>query len=152
MNEVKSRVYYLQGLAKGLNVSSETSEGRLFSGILDVLEDIAGEIAVMKNSFEELEEYVDAIDEDLADLEEEYLGDIDDSEYAESECPSCGYVMVTEDDYDTGEDGQVKLICPKCGETFFEEDYTVDEDDIPLVSRRRQGHRLYGDEDSLPKE
>ncbi|MDP2859818.1 MAG: AraC family transcriptional regulator [Bacillota bacterium] len=152
MNEIKSRVSYLQGLAKGLNVSAETNEGRLLSGILEVLEEIAGEIAGVKSSFEELREYVDAIDEDLAAVEEEYLGDLESDEYAEFECPSCGNVLVIEDDYDTGDDGQVKLICPKCGETVFEEDYTVDEDEAPLVSRRPHGHRLYGDEDSLPKE
>jgi len=152
MNEVRSRVSYLQGLAKGLNVSTETNEGRLLSGILEVLEEIAGEIASVKSSFEELEDYVDAIDEDLADLEEEYLGDLEPGEYAAFECPSCGNVLVMDDDYDTGDDGLVKLICPKCGETVFEEDYTVEEDDTPLVSRRLHSHRLYGDEDSLPKE
>ena len=152
MNEVKSRVSYLQGLAKGLNLASETSEGELLQGILEVLEDIADEIGGIKTSFEQLEEYVDAVDEDLADLEEEYLGDFDTGgEYAEFECPSCGNVIAIDDDYDTGEDGKVKLICPKCGETIFEEDYTVDEDEPPLVSRRLHGRRLYGEEDALPK-
>jgi len=153
MNDVKSRVSYLQGLAKGLNLADESNEGRLLQGILDVLEDIAGEISGMKTSFEQLEEYVDAMDEDLADVEEEYFGDVEtEGEYAEFKCPSCGSKITMDDDYDTGEDGQVKLICPKCGETIFEEDYTVDEDEAPLMAHRYHHGHPYGEEDRLPKE
>jgi len=66
---VKEKVAYLQGLAEGLNIGS-TDEGKLFSAIIDTLDDIADEIADLNENALDIGEELDALSDDLADVEE----------------------------------------------------------------------------------
>ena len=113
MEHLKERVSYLKGLAEGLNVSDATNEGKLLKNIINVLEEFADAMVDMDAVQEEMGDYVEEVDNDLAELEEDYYGEQEedlDGEYYEIECPICNDTIVVEEDaFDNDE-----IICPSC--------------------------------------
>ena len=81
MGNIKERVAYLQGLTQGLNVSLHSAEGKLLINIIDVLDDMAEEINNIQMGQAGLEAYVESMDEDLTDLEEEVYEKIDEDNF-----------------------------------------------------------------------
>ena len=61
---------YLKGLIEGLDLGDNKKETKVFSAIVDVLSNIVEDIDDMTDGVEMLADQVDAVDEDLADLEE----------------------------------------------------------------------------------
>ena len=124
--EITEKVAYLKGLAEGMELDTEKKEGKLLAAIIDVLDDIALEIADMKADQEELYDGLDAVSDDLEDVEDAVFGDDEvedeeDGEYEEAEededcyattCPTCEETIYF--DESVLEDGEV--ICPNCGE------------------------------------
>jgi hypothetical protein len=80
MDFLLQKVSYLQGLADGLGVDDTTKEGKLLLHIIDTLEEFADVLADTIDDQMELEEYVNFIDEDLSDLEDEVYEDEDDED------------------------------------------------------------------------
>ena len=130
MSNINDRVAYLKGLAEGMKLSDETNEGKLLLRMLDVLEAMAQEITTLRADHDELDEYVESIDDDLADMEE-YLFDDDDEDYEDDDdededdqmvvynCPHCGNEVTFEvDGFDFEEDN----LCPNCGKPLFPSD------------------------------
>ena len=123
--EISQKVAYLKGLAEGLALDSDTKEGKLIAAIIDVLDDIALEIADMKADQEELYDGLDAVSDDLEDVEDAVFGEDDEDEedvyeYEEPEededcyattCPTCEETIYF--DESVLEDGEV--VCPNCG-------------------------------------
>lgn len=128
------KVAYLKGLAEGMGVQEDVGQGKLFKVIIDVLEDLALDLADTKDALVDLTDNVDEISEDLADLENEFYESPcsccgDDGEYEEDdeeeddddellfysvECPGCGFKLtVDEDTLDAG-----SFECPECGEVI----------------------------------
>ncbi len=88
-------VAYLKGLAKGLDVSSDTKEGKLIIAIIDVLDEMASSVADVEEICEELDELVGIIDEDLGNVEEDLYSMHGNSATGgsllyEVTCPKCG--------------------------------------------------------------
>ncbi len=130
MSKLTDRISYLQGLAEGMKLNPEKDSNRLLMGILDVLGEVGVSFEALADAHAELSDYVESIDEDLADLEadlyddeDEDLADEDDEEdfgegFIEYECPHCGHVIqIDEDDVDFDEDAK----CPACGKELFPE-------------------------------
>ena len=92
---VTEKVAYLKGLAEGMDIKTDTKEGKLLGAIVDVLSDMALDLEDLADDVTEMSEHVDAIDEDLNDLETDFYEDYD------------------EDDED--EDGFYDVTCPNCG-------------------------------------
>ncbi len=78
MDYLGQKVSYLKGLAEGLGIDESSKEGKLLLHIVDALEDFADVLAETIENQVDLEEYVNFIDEDLADLEEDIYGEDDD--------------------------------------------------------------------------
>jgi len=96
-------VSYLQGLAAGLEMAADSKEGKLLSGIVDVLGEFADSVEELGDSQDSLEDYLESIDEDLYALESrlnEVEGEEDGEHFLEVECPECGCTgtMEHEDD------------------------------------------------------
>ena len=128
MSKLTDRISYLQGLAEGMKLNPDKDSHKLILGILDVLGDIGENIDALAESHGELSDYVESIDEDLADLEADLYDDEDedvaeeDDEPFEStieyECPHCGAMInIDPDDVDFDED----TLCPECGKDLFPE-------------------------------
>ena len=64
------KVSYLKGLMEGLSIDESTPEGKLFTAVLDLLDDMALTVTELENSVTEMEELVDIFDEDLGAVEE----------------------------------------------------------------------------------
>ncbi|HEX2938046.1 MAG TPA: hypothetical protein VHO66_03920 [Ruminiclostridium sp.] len=120
---VTEKVAYLKGLVEGLGVDEATKEGRIIKAMVEVLDDIALSVSDMEDGLSEISEQVDAIDEDLEDLEKDFYGDDDeddddeyddddDSDYYEVTCPKCGEKVYLDEDLLS--DGEMN--CPNCGE------------------------------------
>ena len=78
------KVAYLRGLAEGLGIEDSSKEGKMILHIVDALEEFADVLDETLENQMELEEYVNFMDEDLADLEEDIYG-IDDEYYDEDD-------------------------------------------------------------------
>lgn len=78
MDYLVQRVSYLKGLADGLGIDETSKEGKLLLHIVEVLEDFADVLEETIENQMELEEYVNFIDEDLADVEDEIYESDDD--------------------------------------------------------------------------
>lgn len=129
MHELKSKVAYLQGLSSGLNLNPDTTEGKLFQGIIGVLEEFANSFAQLEKSQEELEDYVETVDQDLSDLEEEFYKR-QENDYVEVECPNCGETVCFDANV-LEDDATVEVICPNCDEVVFINDDTLQPADEP---------------------
>ena len=81
--ELKEQVAYLRGLIQGQDFQGEREEV-LWTQLLNICDLISIELEDMRDDQEELNEYVEAIDEDLGYLEEQYYP-LDDEEIEENE-------------------------------------------------------------------
>ena len=115
---VTEKVAYMQGLMEGLSVDETSKEGKILKAVVDVLDDLAMSVEDLEDYTAELTEQVDAVDEDLDSLENDFYGECDccdddeDEEYYDITCPSCG------DEFSVDEDTLLEggIECPNCGE------------------------------------
>lgn len=131
MKFIKEKVAYIQGLADGLGVDTTSNEGRIIDKILDVLGDITDALDGVAEAHDELEDYVEMIDDDMTDLESYLLDyeddddddfDDEDEDFYEVICPSCGSAYLT--DFESFEEDDV--FCPECGEKFTLEEKVLE--------------------------
>ena len=131
---ITEKVAYLKGLADGLAIDTEKSkEGKLIAAIIDVLEDMGMSLEDLEESTTALGEELDAVSDDLSDVEEVLFGDDededgcccedDDEDFFEVECPNCGEpLMIDEDVLGAG-----VIECPSCHSQFAVSDEEDDE-------------------------
>lgn len=126
MKYLYEEVAYLRGLAEGLEISKETKEGKIIHKIVEALESFADAIVELEEEQADLVEYVESIDEDLSDVEDDLYedddleDDDDDLSFIEMECPSCGDLV--EIDEDLLYDDEVDIVCPNCQGIIIESD------------------------------
>ena len=116
---ISEKVAYLKGLAEGLELdTAKSKEAKLISVMIGILEEVGLSIEELEENAAALEEEIDAISDDLSDVEEEVFGEDEDDDFDEDffevECPSCGADI--EIDEDVLAAGVVE--CPGCGEKF----------------------------------
>lgn len=139
---IAERVAYLRGLAEGLGLTADEKQGPFTNELLSVVESLATEIDRIKKEQVDLDDYLNEVDDAIADLEDEVYGYCDCDEeldpevadyffgdhaldqYRELECPHCGETVAYFEDpaFLKGAD---ELICPHCDEvvkTFDAED------------------------------
>ena len=61
---------YIKGLSEGLNLDTTKPEGKLISEMIKLISDMADSIADLEEENPTLRDYIEAIDEDLGDVEE----------------------------------------------------------------------------------
>lgn len=138
--EITEKVAYLKGLMEGMEIDTGKKEGKILAGILDVLEDMALDMADLQDQIIEVSDGLDAVSDDLEDVEDivfdEFDEDEDEDEYYEDDldededcyattCPTCEETVYF--DESVLEDGQV--ICPNCGERLEFDMSSLDEDE-----------------------
>lgn len=143
MDNIKQQISYIEGLIEGLDLYDNKREGKVYDQLVNILYDFSETIEHLNNRVAELEEYVEAIDEDLNDIEwdyyedDEFDDDIDDYYFDENEdedddeddifyrvvCPNCNEtVMVDSDVFESDEPEEI--VCPNCNEVLI-----IDSDD-----------------------
>ena len=138
---------YLKGLMDGLNLSKETPEGKMISGIVDLLQDMTSSISdleenaiAVSDELDEIEDDLDAIEDFIMDDEDDEDDDWDDEdedweEYEDDENDEDadeGFDFGDEDstiyevtcscgnviDFDEETLEKGSIVCPNCGETL----------------------------------
>ena len=115
--EILEKVAYMKGLAEGLGLDTKSKEGKLLTVMMDILDDIALELQDIHAEQGELEEGLDAVSDDLADVEtylyeQDSEDDEDDGEVYQTTCPNCQEDVFFDEDILA--DGSI--LCPNCGE------------------------------------
>ena len=124
MSKLTDRISYLKGMAAGMKLNMDKHSNKLMLEMLTVMGEMAEEMAAMTEAHNDLNEYVESIDDDLAELEETLFGedemDGEDEDFAEGD----------EEDEDEGEDDLIVYACPNCGHEieFHASDVDFDED------------------------
>ncbi len=136
--EITEKVAYLKGLMEGMELDTEKKEGKLLAAIIDVLDDIALELEDMKDYADELGDGLDAVSDDLEDVEDVIFGEDEDEDEDDEEdfdeddedcyattCPTCEETIYFDDSILS--DGEV--ICPNCGEKLEFDLTSLDDED-----------------------
>ncbi len=130
------KVAYLKGLAEGLALDESKPEIKVINAMIDILDDLALTVADLEDGMDLITEQLDAVDEDLDELESFVYEELDDDDcccddcyddeegFYDVECPNCGEVIGFDDE--TLDEGSIE--CPSCGE-LLEFDFDCDCDD-----------------------
>ena len=135
---VSEKANYIKGLMDGMNLDTNTNEGKLFAAMADLLEDLSLAVSDLEEEVAAMRDYIDELDTDLAEVETELYDDdddcdcdccdCDDDEIVELECPACGEcICIDEEDLEECE----QLECPSCGKMLnvvYTEDDEEEED------------------------
>ena len=155
---ISEKSAYLKGLMDGLNLNTETNEGKMIAAIVDLLGDVTRRLTdveettiAISDELDEIEEDLDAIedfilDEDDYDDDDEDWDDEDEDDWDDEEEDyeegfdfgdpdttiyevECACGSIIDFDEETLEEGSI--VCPNCGETleFSLEDEDEDEDE-----------------------
>lgn len=146
---------YLKGLMAGMELKTDSSEGKMIAAIVDLLGDVTKTLSdvqettiAISDELDEIEDDLDAIedfimdmddDEDYDDYDEDDEDD-DDFEYDEDEDLEEGFDFGDEEttiyevrcacgnviDFDEETLEAGSIVCPECGETL---EFSLDEDD-----------------------
>ena len=127
---ISEHASYIKGLFEGYELDKSSKEGRIISELITLVCDMSDKINALEADNKELHEYVEELDHDLGEVEEEVyfcddeyddyddLNDFDDEDYDEElddyyeiECPSCGDIVCFDGSIDLED-----LVCPACGE------------------------------------
>ena len=128
---ISENAAYIKGLFDGYEIDTNTKEGNIISKMLELLSDMADKINALEADNKDLHEYVEELDHDLGAVEEEVYFcddydeeyddyddlnddedyDMEDGEFYEIECPSCGELVCFDDSLEVED-----LVCPACGE------------------------------------
>ena len=133
--DICEKIAYIKGLTAGLELDETTKEGKILAAVIDLLGDITEEICDIEDACDDMSEQIDAVDEDLSNVEDIVYGDDEcdddcdccddeDDDLYEIECPACHDTIYL--DESMLEDEGMK--CPNCG-TELEFDFDCDCDD-----------------------
>jgi len=124
--DILEKVAYLKGLAEGMELEAAgTKESKLLLKMLDILEDMALEMREMQDDQDELEEALDVISDDLAEVETYIYESEDDEDEDDDDCCCCD----DDDDCccDDDEDECYETICPTCEEHIYFDEGILEE-------------------------
>lgn len=112
---ITERVAYLKGLMEGMELDTASKEGKVLKAMLEIIDEMADQVADLEDRINEVADQVDEIDEDLSDVED-IVFDEDDDDDDDDECFECD-----EDDesYFDDDDDFYEVTCDKCGETTY---------------------------------
>lgn len=133
---ISEKSAYLKGLAEGMKLDTEKAEGKLISELIGLVSEIASSVETVDNDVSQLFDYVDELDQDLADVEEVVfeIDDDDEDDFCDEDCEygeyddddcdgncdgccGCDDVDETEDVFDIEAEGLRCIICDSCGDT-----------------------------------
>ena len=80
---------YIKGLADGLNLDADKPETKIINALLDLVDDMALSVCDLEDELALVGEQVDAVDEDLNALEEDFYEEWDDEDDCDCDC-DCG--------------------------------------------------------------
>ncbi|BAH06165.1 CD1247 N-terminal domain-containing protein [Clostridium kluyveri] len=128
MHSIISKVSYLKGLVDGLKIDKNTNDGKVIIEIVDVLKSIAEEIENISEDQKDMRAYIDCMNKDLADLQDNLYDDDyeaykDEGEnFTEIQCPNCNDTVYVDKDI---LERRKELTCPNCHNNIYIKDDDV---------------------------
>lgn len=147
---MKNKEYssYIKGLMEGACLDKNTPEGKIIAALVDLCDQMAGDIEALEEELDVANEYIEELDEDLGAVEEllydddECECDCDDDDDCCCDCCGCDD---DDEDYEDEDDEEefYCAMCPNCnGKVFFDD--TVNPEDVICPNCQ---HPLVSDED-----
>ena len=149
---ISEKSAYLKGLMEGMNLNTESNEGKMIAAIVDLLGDMAKRVTdieettiAISDELDEIEEDLDAIEDFIMDEDDDDYEDYDEDEWDEDDDEDdedsdegfefgdeettvyevqCACGEVIDFDEETLEKGSI--VCPKCGETL---EFSLEDDE-----------------------
>jgi len=126
MEDLKERLAYLKGLVEGLDLDDNSKEGKLFLQIINLMDGMTTSIENLEADNEELYDYMEAVDQDLTELENDYYEALEDDEEEYDgfsiECPDCQEIVYIDDNTIGDEEMEMEVLCPRCHQVVFVQD------------------------------
>jgi len=139
---------YLKGLMDGLNLNTQSDEGKMIAAIVDLLGDVTQRMTdieettiAISDELDEIEEDLDAIEDFIMDEEDDdYFDELDDEDWDEEEDEEEGFDFGDEEttiyevecacgeiiDFDEETLEKGSIACPNCGETL---EFSLEDDE-----------------------
>ncbi len=132
MSKLTDRISYLKGLAAGMKINTEKDSNKLLLEILNAMGEMAEEMQAMADAHNDLNEYVESIDDDLSDLEETLFAEQDEIHPDDCDCEDCASDDDEDEDEDDEDDDLIVYACPHCGHDieFHASDVDFEEDTL----------------------
>ena len=123
MNSLE-KLAYLKGLVEGLGLDETKKDTKVINNLITLLEDVVLSVTRLEEGYAEMQQQIDAVDEDLGEVEKDLYEDEEcdcgchhkdsatDDIYYEVTCPTCGDTIPLDDDLIN----QREIDCPNCGE------------------------------------
>ncbi|MFR8332573.1 MAG: CD1247 N-terminal domain-containing protein [Oscillospiraceae bacterium] len=118
---------YLKGLMEGMNLDTETNEGKLLSAMVNLMADMAQAVGYVEDVTTSMSEELDEIEEDLDGLYE-YISDEED-DFDDEDDLDDEDDFSEEDDYDLDDTTVYEVTC-KCGEVIDFDEETLEHGSI----------------------
>ena len=150
---ISEKSAYLKGLMDGLNLNTESGEGKMIAAIVDLLGDVTRTLTDVEETTIAISDELDEIEEDLAAIED-YIMDVDYDEEEDEDEDEDDFDDFDDDDeeyeegFDFGDEDSIiyevvcacgnviafdeetlekgSMTCPDCGELL---EFVVDEDE-----------------------
>jgi len=134
MENLSKKVGYLKGLMEGMDIDTASANGKLMTGIVELLGELSDRVEVIDELLDDLNDYVESIDDDLSELEggrddEDgnfgfFDGDDEDEDFDDAfgDGEDKLHLLRAEDDAkeEPEKDGALAgKLCPKCSRMFF---------------------------------
>ncbi|MBQ8506710.1 MAG: hypothetical protein IJ466_04690 [Clostridia bacterium] len=130
MENLGKKVGYLKGLMEGMDFSGDPSKGKLLDAMTDLLGNLADRVETIEELMDDLNDYVESIDDDLAELEGGNGAGFnynDDEDYEDEFYDNMGdtedQLHVLGGKADDAPDEEMETlagsICPECKRMFF---------------------------------
>lgn len=117
---ISERIAYVKGLAEGMELDTESKEGKIISAIIDILGDISEEIDAINEEQFNIADQLDEVDEDLSTLEEIIYEEDDE---CDCDCDCCDEDCDCDDDI-------YEVTCPNCNDVIYLDAEMLEEEGI----------------------
>ena len=128
---ISEKSAYLKGLMDGLNLNTESDEGKMIAAIVDLLGDVTKKLTAVEDTTIAISDELDEIEEDL-DAIEDFIMDEEDDDYDDYEDDDYDFDDDDEEDYDDegfdfgDEDSTIYEVECACGEIIDFDEETLE--------------------------
>lgn len=129
MKDTAKKVGYLKGLLEGMNLESDSANGKIVRCVADLLGDLCERVDAMDEVLADLNDYVESIDDDLSALEGDSDGafsladDEDEEDYDDFDGAADQLHLLhgASDAERSDDEALTGCVCPACGRMFVTE-------------------------------
>lgn len=128
---IYEQVAYLKGLAEGMELDTDSNEGKMIAAILDVLGEMTDNLQSMEFDLDIMNDELDSVDEELDYLfDEAFKCKKHHRGHHHGDCCGHDHYYDDEDDYEDYDGDIYEVICPNCGERILLDEEDLDEGEL----------------------